>query len=233
LSTTLSIRRKLTTSPTLSDQAYRVLRKAITDGALAAGERITERSLAQRLGVSPTPIREALRRLEHERLIKRVGGRGIEVVSPSDRERYELTLMEAALRGVAARLAAECATDRELKEIDALLNQIEATYEEAAGEPGRADVLRLTRRFHKLVDEASHNETLIAMIATATAFDWDFRLKVTSKIHTKKASSRERHRQHREIADALLARDGALAEERMRRHISTVSEAFLKASRSE
>jgi DNA-binding GntR family transcriptional regulator len=233
MSTTLSSTRKLTTSPTLSDQAYRVLRNEITEGALAAGERITERSLAQRLGVSPTPIREALRRLEHEGLIKRVGGRGLEVVSPSDRQRYELTLMEAALRGVAARLAAECATDRELREIDALLNEVEETYEAAAGESGRADVLRLTRRFHKLVDEASHNETLIAMIATATAFDWDFRLKVTSKIHTKKASSRARHRQHREIADALLARDGALAEDLMRRHISTVSEAFLEASRSE
>jgi DNA-binding GntR family transcriptional regulator len=233
MSTTLSSTRKLTTSPTLSDQAYRVLRNEITEGALAAGERITERSLAQRLGVSPTPIREALRRLEHEGLIKRVGGRGLEVVSPSDRQRYELTLMEAALRGVAARLAAECATDRELREIDALLNEAEETYEAAAGESGRADVLRLTRRFHKLVDEASHNETLIAMIATATAFDWDFRLKVTSKIHTKKASSRARHCQHREIADALLARDGALAEDLMRRHISTVSEAFLKASRSE
>jgi DNA-binding GntR family transcriptional regulator len=233
MSTTLSIKRKLTASPTLSDQAYRVLRKAITEGELAAGERITERSLAQRLGVSPTPIREALRRLEHERLIKRVGGRGVEVVSPSDRERYELTLMEAALRGVAARLAAECATDRELAEIDALLTEIDATLEAASGESGRAEVLRLTRRFHKLVDEASHNETLIGMIATATAFDWDFRLKVTSKIHTNKASSRQRHRQHREIADALLARDGALAEERMRRHISTVSEAFLDASRAE
>jgi DNA-binding GntR family transcriptional regulator len=233
LSTTPSIRRKLTTSPTLSDQAYHVLRKAITEGELGAGERITERSLAQRLGVSPTPIREALRRLEHERLVKRVGGRGVEVVSPSDRERYELTLMEAALRGVAARLAAESATDRELREIDALLAQIDEALEAASGDSGRADVLRLTRRFHKLVDEASHNETVIAMIATATAFDWDFRLKATSKIHTNKASSLARHRQHREIADALLARDGALAEDLMRRHISTVSEAFLKASRSE
>jgi DNA-binding GntR family transcriptional regulator len=171
--------------------------------------------------------------LEHERLIKRVGGRGVEVVSPSDRERYELTLMEAALRGVAARLAAESATDRELREIDALLTEIEQAVEAASGEAGRTGVLRLTRRFHKLVDDASHNETLIAMIATATAFDWDFRLKVTSKIHTDKKSSLERHRQHREIADALLARDGALAEERMRRHISTVSEAFLKASEAE
>jgi DNA-binding GntR family transcriptional regulator len=232
LSTTPSITRKLTTGPTLSDQAYRVLRKAITDGELAAGERITERALAQRLGVSPTPIREALRRLEHERLIKRVGGRGVEVVSPSDRDRYELTLMEAALRGVAARLAAECATDRELKEIEALLTEVEAAYEAASEESGRAEVLLLTRRFHRLIDEASHNETLIAMIATTTAFDWDFRLQMSGKIHTKKGSGQERHRQHREIAEALLQRDGALAEERMRRHISSVTEAFLKASRS-
>ena len=65
------ISRKLTTGPTLGDQAYQAIRAAITSGDLAAGERTTERALARRLGVSPTPVREALQRLEHERLISR------------------------------------------------------------------------------------------------------------------------------------------------------------------
>src|SRR5258708_12772549 len=59
----------------LAERAYRALREQIATGGLAAGERVTERGLALRLGVSPTPVREALRRLEQERLIERAGPR--------------------------------------------------------------------------------------------------------------------------------------------------------------
>src|ERR1700756_4962000 len=103
----------LSTGPTLADQAYRALREEIISGDLKPGERLTERHLAGRLGVSPTPIREALQRLEHEHLIQRTDTRRILVAEPSDRRLYELTLIEAALRGVSARLAAENATDKE------------------------------------------------------------------------------------------------------------------------
>src|ERR1700730_2568284 len=106
-------RAKLTTGPTLSDQAYRALREDITTGALQPGQRLTERSLAEHLGVSPTPVREALQRLEHERLIERDAVRAIRVADPSVARLHELSLIEAALRGVAARLAAERATAAE------------------------------------------------------------------------------------------------------------------------
>src|ERR1700722_16036107 len=109
--------RKLTTGPTLSDQAYRALREEITTGELKPGQRVTERALAEHLGVSPTPVREALQRLEHERLIERDAVRAIRVAEPSVDRLHELSLIEAALRGVAARLAAERATDQEVKRI--------------------------------------------------------------------------------------------------------------------
>ena len=63
------------TSETLADQAYEALRAAIISGELASGEKITERGLAERLSVSPTPVREALRRLEQDRLVVRQGPR--------------------------------------------------------------------------------------------------------------------------------------------------------------
>jgi DNA-binding GntR family transcriptional regulator len=77
--------RALSTGPTLADQAYRALREDIIEGRLQPGERITERQLAERLGVSPTPVREALGRLEHEQLIERSGMRRIQVAEPSHR----------------------------------------------------------------------------------------------------------------------------------------------------
>jgi DNA-binding GntR family transcriptional regulator len=72
----------LSTGPTLADQAYRALRDEIISGRLKPGERLTERHLATRLGVSPTPIREALQRLEHEHLIQRTDTRRILVAEP-------------------------------------------------------------------------------------------------------------------------------------------------------
>jgi DNA-binding transcriptional MocR family regulator len=62
------------TSESLADQAYRALREAIMSGALSPEEKITERGLADRLSVSPTPIREALRRLEQDGLVAACGG---------------------------------------------------------------------------------------------------------------------------------------------------------------
>ena len=76
--------------------------------------------------MSPTPVREALQRLEHERLIERDAMRAIRVAEPSVAKLYELTLIEVALRGVAARLAAERATDLEVKRIVEACDQAEA-----------------------------------------------------------------------------------------------------------
>src|SRR5260370_40313115 len=119
-------RPKLTTGPTLSDQAYRALREEITSGALQPGQRLTERSLAEHLGVSPTPVREALQRLEHERLIERDAVRAIRGADPSVARLHELSLIESALRGVAARLAAERAADHEGKRIVEACDRAEA-----------------------------------------------------------------------------------------------------------
>jgi DNA-binding GntR family transcriptional regulator len=223
--------RKLTTGPTLGDQAYRAIREAITSGDLAAGERTTERALARRLGVSPTPVREALQRLEHERLIRRPSTRGIEVAKPTQRELYELAIIEAALRGVAARLAAEAATEAELEEMEAVVVEAENLVAKQGQNVRREQVLRRTRRFHALVDRAAHNPLLEGMIATATAFDWDFRLNaITYADPAGSVTKAKRHEEHRLVLEALKKRDGQLAEELMRRHILSVTEAFIAVS---
>jgi DNA-binding GntR family transcriptional regulator len=160
----------LTTGPSLADQAYEALRDDITTGRLSADTRITERWLAQRLGVSPTPVREALTRLEHEHLIERGDGNAIRVAEPSLGRLHELSLIEAALRGVAARIAAVAASDRELARLSALCDEVETIGRTFATDAKVQErVLRLTRDFHLLVDQASHNPTLVKMIATATA----------------------------------------------------------------
>jgi DNA-binding GntR family transcriptional regulator len=216
--------RALSTGPTLADQAYRALREEIISGKLKPGERLTERHLATRLGVSPTPVREALQRLEHEHLIQRTDTRRILVAEPSVHRLYELTLIEAALRGVGARLAAENATERELA-------AIEETHAEFTTTLTPERVLAAARKLHELIDQASHNETLITMIATATAFDWQFRLDTIPDIYgANRKAPLERHREHAKIVAALKARDGATAEKLMREHILGATSTFLRAA---
>ena len=213
----------LSTGPTLADQAYRALREEIISGKLKPGERLTERHLATRLGVSPTPVREALQRLEHEHLIQRTDTRRILVAEPSVHRLYELTLMEAALRGVGARLAAENATERELA-------AIRETYVAFTDTMTPEQALAQARRLHALIDQASHNETLITMIATATAFDWQFRVDtIPDTFGGNRKTALKRHSEHGKIVSALTARDGETAERLMRDHILGATEAFLKA----
>jgi DNA-binding GntR family transcriptional regulator len=224
--------RRLTTGPSLADQAYDALREDITTGRLSGETRITERWLAQRLGVSPTPVREALTRLEHEHLIERGDGNAIRVAEPSLSRLHELSLIEAALRGVAARIAAVNASDRELARLSALCEEVETIGGRFTSDAKvQEKVLRLTREFHRLVDNASHNPTLVKMIATATAFDWSFRRRFAPELYADLRSPEEGHLQHREILDALLARDGERADEAMRHHILQATEAFMAVAR--
>lgn len=221
-------RRKLTTGPTLSDQAYRALREEITTGVLQPGQRLTERALADHLGVSPTPVREALQRLEHERLIERDAVRSIRVAEPSVARLYELALIEVALRGAAARLAAERATEAEVKAIVAACDRAEALASGATWSQDQVrEILTVTRGFHHLVNEAAHTQTLIDMLSTVTAFDWAFRLKWAADSHPDQASLQGSLAQHREVAVAIEARDAVAAEQAMRHHSRSRAEALL------
>jgi DNA-binding GntR family transcriptional regulator len=146
---------------------------------------------------------------------------------------YELTLIETALRGVAARLAAERATDAEATRITEACDQAEGLTDEAVAagadwsEPRIRDILQVTRRFHHLIDEAAHTATLTDMISTATAFDWAFRLRWSADSHPDLDSLHASLQQHREVATAISARDGQTAEEAMRRHTASRARAYL------
>ena len=122
--TTPSLRQLSTT--TLADQAYEALRDAIISGELAPREKITERGLAERLSVSPTPVREALRRLEQDQLVERRGPRAVQVADLDDDTAHEIRLVEGTLRALAARLAADNATPAQLRQIEELLDQGDA-----------------------------------------------------------------------------------------------------------
>ncbi len=207
----LATLRPLRQNETLGEQAYFAIRSAITSGTLEAGERITERDLASKLQVSPTPVREALRQLEQEGLVVRTPNREVRVSDMPSASVAEMLLIQAALRGIAARLAAEKITDEEVGEIQAVLQENQEAL--ATGPPEL--LLELADRFHALVDQDSRNLTVVKFLDTVMAFDPIDRLETL----TDREQAQTRFQEHQQIAAALAARDRDLAEELMRSHV--------------
>lgn len=216
-------------SPTLADQAYEALREAIISGELAPEEKITERGLAERLGVSPTPVREALRRLEQDQLVARTGLRTVQVASFDDDTAIESRQIEGALRAVAARLAATNATPTQLARIEGLLDDGDREAERlraraAAGDEVSvadfADLLGVTREFHAAVNEASNNPVLLRMLGLVDAFSLARRRpRLRGELRLGHADDMvARYGEHRSIFEAVSARDADRAEQLMRAH---------------
>ncbi|NJA60895.1 GntR family transcriptional regulator, partial [Streptomyces sp. NEAU-H3] len=116
----------LAASETLGDQAYAAIRDAIVSGDLVRGQKVTERGLAESLDISATPVREALRRLEQDRLVERTGPRSVRIAKFAAEELREFTLIGDSLRALAARLAAEKSTAAERRAMRAALDGADA-----------------------------------------------------------------------------------------------------------
>ncbi|MFS8198176.1 GntR family transcriptional regulator [Streptomyces sp. CWNU-52B] len=222
---------QLSTPVTLGDQAYAAIREAIVTGALKRGEKVTERGLAESLSISATPVREALRRLEQDRLVERTGPRSVRIAQFGKDELREFTMMEDTLRALAARLAAEKSTAAQRREMSDCLDQADALRGRLRGETSGSDAERdlvleiqdLMRHFHALVDEASGNATLVQMVRTVNAFGSQERRDfVLSEVRGERSKVvDERYKQHRVIYEAIAAGNGERAEELMRAHSHT------------
>jgi DNA-binding GntR family transcriptional regulator len=210
----------------LGDQAYVEIRQAIVSGLLAPGSKVTERSLAEFLGVSPTPVREALRRLQHERLVVRLG-RERRVVHLGEVATSDLIVIYASLRGVAARLAATKATDAELEEMRLTLEAANT----AGSSPRAARRAHLYGEFHAQVEAAANNQMLDTFISTASAFDLAARHQsIESRVAGDLPGLERRQAQHREIYEAIAARDGARADALMRDHTEAASRSYMSGA---
>jgi DNA-binding GntR family transcriptional regulator len=216
-------------SPTLADQAYIALREAIVAGELPRGEKITERGLADRLQVSPTPVREALRRLEQDHLVERTGPRSVRVMDFDDAALAEVSAVEDTLRGLAARMAAANATPAQLAKMEAELDAADAALDKVLGQanPSKKVVLAAAERafqhareFHRLLDAASNSKLLLHFLKMVEAFD------VTQRRETLRRQLdagevdylRARFMQHRDILKAVSDGDEQLAEQLVLRH---------------
>lgn len=189
--------------------AYDLILEAIDIGIYRPGDRLVESELADRFGVSRTPIREALQRLETQSLLAR-DGRSLIVASLDHNQLAELYVVRAELEGLAARLAARHAAEEEIEVLDGMIDADAALL----GDP--AALARANRRFHRQLHLASHNRYLIQQL------DLVYRSMALMATTSLAAVGRGEKAlaEHRRIVDAIRARDEKAAYEALKSHIS-------------
>ena len=200
-----------------ASDAYSLILAAIDEGSYRPGDRLVESELAERLGVSRTPIREALQRLETQALLTR-DGRSLIVASLDHNQLAELYVVRAELEGLAARLAAKHASREEV----AVLREMVSADQALVGDP-RA-LSRANKRFHKQIHLASHNRFLVQQL------DLVHRSMVLLATSSLEAAGRGEAAlaEHSAIVEAIARGDGDAADDALRTHISRAFETRLK-----
>jgi DNA-binding GntR family transcriptional regulator len=202
--------------------AYALLLEAIDVGIFKPGDRLVESDLAERFGVSRTPIREALQRLETQSMLTR-DGRSLIVASLDYNQLAELYVVRAELEGLAAQLAARHATP---EEVGVLRDMVEEDRS-LLGQP--AELARANRRFHKQIHLASHNRFLVQQLDLVHR---SMALLATTSLAAEGRDA-DALREHDAIVKAIEAQDGAAAAKALREHISKAFVTRLKLDSGE
>jgi DNA-binding GntR family transcriptional regulator len=192
-----------------ADFVYESLRDAIWDGRIAVGERVREEEIARNLGVSRTPVREALQRLHQRGLLVFGAGRGLTVALLSQHQVLQLCAMREILEGSAARFAAEHATAPEIAVLWRLQKEL------CKPDHDTMALVTLNRRLHQAIYEAAHNQYLLQ---TLSVLHDSLALlhSTTFRVPSRRLESDEEHRQ---IVAAIEQHNPDRAEEAARQHI--------------
>lgn len=197
-----------------ADQAYAYVRERVISGDFAAGMRLTEWQIAGALGTSRTPVREAMRRLVGDGVLRFQPNHGTFVGSYSAKEIGELFDLRALLESEVAHAAARNISSEQVAQLKALQDRIE----ECGLDLGRKNIERiaaLNRDFHRLVAQASDSPRMVNMLTNAIEAPV---VQQTFGRYTAAQLQRSFHH-HRELIDAFTARDGAWARDAMSCHV--------------
>lgn len=194
---------------TKKDLVVEIIREAILSGELEPGERLLQDELAERLNVSPTPIREALRQLEAEGILDHSPHKGVRVAEVKLEDVQEIYLIRGVLEALATRLAVPHLDSSGIQRLQALQAQIETQVEK-----GQLRELRKPNyEFHMLIYKAAGMPQLYRIITNLwTKFPWD-------TLHVLPGRALASAAEHRRLIQAIEEGDAELAGQRMREHI--------------
>ena len=204
-----------------AERAYTAIREGIRKGDFPIGSRLVERELCEIVGVSRTPVREALRRLSAEGLVFMRPNHGVQVAEWAEEDRNEIFALGAILQSYSARLAAQKITDVEIDVLRQLVDRMETLIEDQGDNSEIAD---LDSRFHSAILDAAGNRRLAAVISQVISLPVLLRSFQTYELDDMRRSVRH----HREIIAALAAGDSDWAEATTRSHILAARDSLSK-----
>jgi DNA-binding GntR family transcriptional regulator len=218
----------------LFEQIHDILWEKIRSGEIRPGERLKDIVWAKKLGVSRTPVREAMRKMQQEGVLNLLSHGGYEVRATSQKDLIELYRCRAALEALAAEETAAQADDRLVKNLTQLVDDCDAAIER--GDLDNA--FSLNTKFHTVIVERSNNDHLGSLLETLRKLVLFYR---GALLNVAKGDSGERavyldrlrvkQQRHREILAAIGSRDGTLAASLMLAHVRETAEDLLPAVR--
>lgn len=211
---------KLENYKPLREIVFEHLREAIIKGKLRPGERLMEMQLADEMGVSRTPVREAIRKLELEGLVIMVPRRGAYVADLSIKDVAETFEIRSALEALAAALAAERITPEESEEMERILVRIGTAIENE----DLQQTVELDEQYHNLMYQASRNDRLMQILNNLREQIQRFRITTLAMPGRVRGVLHE----HRSIAEAISERNSELAHRLALEHIENAENALME-----
>jgi DNA-binding GntR family transcriptional regulator len=204
----------------LNNWAYRIIKNQILNFEVKAGEQLRVETLADKMGISRTPIREALLRLVNEGLVKAESRVGYFVRGMTKRDLIELFELREILESYAAEKAAKLMRDDELE----YLQTLHTKSVQAVKQSKLSKFVELEIKLHNLIIEKSDNRRLFEMLESLKDLTYRERVLSVESMDNLKASLKE----HSEVVEALSCKNGKLASQKMRKHIQSVKGRLLE-----
>ena len=212
-------------SQNLHEATFQTLRSLLVEGKIAPGSKLNERELAERLNVSRTPIREAIRRLAADGLVELIANRGAIAIELSLADVIHTFDVIAQLEGYSGELAAQNISDSTLSELEALQYEMMASY-------ARRDLssyYKLNLGIHHLINQAANNPVLTKLFSQVNARIEALRFRSNQDgVKWEKAVE-----EHQEMLDALKARDSARMRKVMISHVTNKRDVVVQLLKSE
>jgi len=211
---------KLQNYQPLRDVVFEHLRNSILNGELKPLERLMEVQLAEQLGVSRTPVREAIRKLELEGLVIMVARKGAYVADVSVKDILDVLEVRCVLEGLAASLAAERMTEEELEKLELISYNFKRHVENNDTE----GMIEKDMQFHDQIIQATRNPKLIQIAQSLQEQVQRFRITYFSEY----SNTKELLMEHQAILEAIANRDAAMAQKVAQQHIDMLEQTIVK-----
>ncbi len=209
----------------LRDVVFNTLRRAILKGELKPGERLMEITLADKLGVSRTPIREAIRKLELEGLVVMAPRKGAKVASITERDLNDVLEVRKGMEVLAISLACKRITGEELEKLET----IEQSFQKLIESGNLTELAEMDVKFHDTIYQATNNQRLVQLLNNLREQMYRYRMEYLKDIAVRRTLAEE----HKAICRALRERDEQQAEEYVSIHIDNQQKAIIRSLNQE